>query len=386
VVVHATLFAASDPTTIRAIFVAFGFVIIEKGAYNIVLKRAWTRRHVNLLFYRWELVRGRKAVVVGYCTAATGLFVVCFASVWRFPNPPAVRPKDVNVPRVAEKNPMTPERRRPANVAAPAIPRTVSQRPAAAVSTRDTVVPPDARPKADPLDSLNKKLNEDLKKQADEEAARERERKGPEPSDPAYLEKMADRMLSDDSSYRSEAIDALLKADPNTASREAKKKVARAFKTVAEDDRSYEHGKAVEGLVKWAGTFSVPILLNMLEKRHPLDEKQVIATLAELKDGRAAPALVARLQDSSVGQIAHDGLVAMGSDAEDALLAVAGSDDAEICLTALTLLGDVDTTKSIGLMRRAEESRNRTVRLTAMAAVAKINRRRLAAKSESDNK
>ena len=107
-VVHANLFAASDPTTIRAIFVAFGFVIIAMGGYNIVWKRAWIRRHVNLLFYRWELVRGRKAVVVGYCTAATGVFFVCVVSVWQFPNVPAPRPQDGEVPNVTGQSQMTP--------------------------------------------------------------------------------------------------------------------------------------------------------------------------------------------------------------------------------------------------------------------------------------
>ncbi len=134
------------------------------------------------------------------------------------------------------------------------------------------------------------------KKAAEEEAALERERTGPDPNDPEYLQKLADRMLSDNSAYRSEAVEALLKAVPATASPEAKKKVARAFKSLAEDDRSSMHDEAIRGLVKWAGKYSIPVLLTMLKGRHSPDEERVIKALADLTDARAAPALAAQTE------------------------------------------------------------------------------------------
>jgi hypothetical protein len=72
----------------------------------------------------------------------------------------------------------------------------------------------------------------------------------------------------------------------------------------------------------------------------------------------------------------------MGSGAEDALIAVGDTEDTKICIAALTLLGDVGTEKSFDLTHRAQRSPDRNVRSTALAATAKINRRRLAAKAK----
>jgi HEAT repeat protein len=208
-------------------------------------------------------------------------------------------------------------------------------------------------------------------------AARLREEKDPEPGDPAYLDKQADRMLSNNLSYRSSAIDALLKADPATASPETTKKVARAFKTLAECDPTFERESVVQGLAKWAGRYSVPILLEMLNKGDPLDQEPEIRALAAIKDARAAPALVARLSASSfeIRSAARVALLEMGCDAEDALLAAGDSEDPETRAAALTLLGDIGTEKSLDLLRRMLASHDPDVRSTAVAAMAKINRR-----------
>ena len=328
----------------------------------------------------------------------------------------ADRPRNGDAANVADGSRMTrgparPLGAGPARPLPPAQPFAGSHTP----SGSDAVDPANRGPAAEEsLESINKKLQEDRKKQAEEREARERERKGPEPSDPAYLEKMADRMSSDNILYRSQAIKALLQANPATASTETRKKVARAFKALAEGDNTYHHEKAVEGLVKWAGKYSVPVLIAMLGNGRTTDEKAVVTALAELgdaravpalvtllgnarfspneqlilatlssmKDPRAAPALAARIADRRFAQLASDGLLAMGPAAEDAVMAVAGTPDPQVCLTAIGLLGEIGTKKCFDLMRRAEESRNRAVRLAAMATVAKINKRRLAEKSE----
>ena len=137
-----------------------------------------------------------------------------------------------------------------------------------------------------------------MKKLADERRAHEREQNGTDPSDADYFDKMADRMSSDNSLHRSQAIDALLQADPAAAPLEAKKKVAQAFKALAEDDKSSLHDKAVQGLVKWAGKYSVPVLTAMLGNGRPDDQKVVIKALTDLGDPRAVPALVKLLGES----------------------------------------------------------------------------------------
>jgi hypothetical protein len=222
-----------------------------------------------------------------------------------------------------------------------------------------------------------------LKRMEEERLARERERKGPDPSDPDYCGKLADRMLSENSAYRSQAIDDLLKTDPASVSPETKKKVARAFKSLAEGSRFSERKKAVDGLVLWAGKFSVPILLKMLDQRHSLEEEAVLRGLAELKDSRAAPALASRLGDIRFSQLAYDALLEMGSDAEDAVIEIAPSGNANVCMAAINLLGSIGTEKSFEVLRKAEESRNRSIRLAAMAAVQKINKRSNDAKAKA---
>jgi hypothetical protein len=255
-------------------------------------------------------------------------------------------------------------------------------------------------------------------KMAEEMAAREREMRGPDPKDPNYLDKMADRMLSGNILYKDEAIDALLRADPANASPETKKKIARAFKTLVEEAHSFELEKAVRGLSKWAGTYSVPILVKLLnngrhfdeepiiralaelqdpravpalvkllgDSRHVFNEELIIKTLAEFKDPQAAPALAARITDFRVAELACDGLREIGSGAEDAVIAVGESENPKTCAAALSLLGDIGTGKSLDLMHRAQMSRDRNVRATAMTATAKINRRRLATKAKSKPK
>ena len=65
----------------------------------------------------------------------------------------------------------------------------------------------------------------------------------------------------------------------------------------------------------------------------------------------------------------------MGPVAEDALLAVAPSNDPEVCLSAIQLLAEVGTQKSVRPLRSAVQSRNPEVRTAAKAAIQSILRR-----------
>ena len=266
------------------------------------------------------------------------------------------------------------------------------------------------------LDAIEKRLDEIRKKDAEEQAAHEREEKGPDPSDPDYLNKMADRMLSHNILYSGKAIDVLLKAEPAAASPETKKKVAQAFKALAEDDHAYYHDKAIQGLVKWAGKYSVPVLLKMLDNGHSSDEDRIIRclpscrtpapcrpflklldgsghiheelilrTLAEMKDPRAAPALAARLKGSYYEPLARAGLVAMGSGAEERAACRWEHGQPRTVHDRAGSAGRCGNRKVSRPGASAQASRDRALRLAAMDAAAKINRRRLKAKSKPEN-
>jgi HEAT repeat protein len=229
-----------------------------------------------------------------------------------------------------------------------------------------------------------KAMEESLAAARAKAAAMRRAEQGPDPNDPHYYDEMAVRMLSDNVFESDRAIDAMLRADPAAvALPEAKKKIARAFKAMAESDNPFHRKKAIAGLVKWGGNYSVPILLKMLSNQHSLEETDVLNALVELKDPRGAPALVARLEDLRCGRIAYDGLVALGSGAEEAILTVVESNNTAVCIDAIRLLGEVGTDKCTALLNRAKESRNRPVRLEAMKAAQKINKRRLEAKAKA---
>ena len=221
------------------------------------------------------------------------------------------------------------------------------------------------------------------KKRADEQAARAKERRLPDPTEPDYYEKLADRLESDDFKQRKRAMSVLLNTDPSqVASAEAKKRIARAFKNLAEGN-SADRLNAIRGMAVWGGKFSVPILLKMLNGSDELYEQEVVKALGELKDARAAPALAARLGDSRLHQVAFNALNDMGSGAEDALIEAARTSDETVCMAAVKLLGNVGTSKSFSVLDPiAESSSNHAVRVAAMNAVQKINLRQPQAKSE----
>ena len=221
------------------------------------------------------------------------------------------------------------------------------------------------------------------KKLEEEREARAKEAKGPDPSDPDYYDKLADRMTSDNSLYRTKAVNVLVNTDPaSVSSAAAKKKIARAFKQLAEGDIAGDRRKAIKGLALWGGKFSVPILLKMLDGRNTAYEEEVLKALGDLKDPQAAPAMAARLGNVRFHQIAFNALNDMGSGAEDALLEVGPSNDATICISAITLLGNVGTAKSIAFLQRAQSTINPAVRTAARSAMQKINARKRQEKAD----
>lgn len=208
------------------------------------------------------------------------------------------------------------------------------------------------------------------------EKQRQAEERGPLPGDPKYFESLAERMLSKDSEKQNRAIDALLDIDPaQVPSAETRAKIARGFKTLAEEKNSNHAEKAVKGLVIWGGKYSGPILLKLLENSRHFTQEAVIAALGELKQPEAAPALAALLGKSSLHDEAYKALLAMGSVAEDALIKVAPSEEERVCLDAIKLLGEVGTEKSLPVLRQAAASPKSSVRDAVKVSIRKINAR-----------
>jgi Skp family chaperone for outer membrane proteins len=208
------------------------------------------------------------------------------------------------------------------------------------------------------------------------------EQEGPDRSDPKYFEYMADQLASDNHFKQSKAVEALLDATPaDVPSAETRKKIARGFKKLAESNNSFEQDKAVKGLVIWGGKYSTPILIKMLGDRKMSEQTAVIDALGELKDPKAAEALAGKLGDFFVHDAAYNALKELGQDAEDALIAVGPASDPKICISAITLLGDCGTEKSLSFLRDAQSSGNPDVRNASKVAIKKIMARKNKAKT-----
>lgn len=220
-----------------------------------------------------------------------------------------------------------------------------------------------------------------------ERLARERERKGPDPSDPQYYDKLVERMLSADSMHRKDAVEKLLRAEPSQVpSAETRKKIARAFRQLAQEEHNrFERADAVKGLVHWGGKFCVPILLDMLDEEHSSEKTEVYKALGELGDVRAAAPVASRLANRSEHDMAYRCLKKMGAIAEDAVIDMVLSPDPKTCVSAVEILGEIGTKKSLSILRIASgQSVNPYVRFAARRSIKSVIARQKPEVAETD--
>jgi HEAT repeat protein len=201
----------------------------------------------------------------------------------------------------------------------------------------------------------------------------------PDRSDPEYFRKLADLMLDDKAGFvRDEALDVLSGTRPSDiADKDTRQLIARNYRDLALDDRFGRHGeRAIRGLVIYGGRFCAPFLIEILDKESGRVEPLVFEALAAIKDPKGAEAVAKHLDNIFNREEAARALANMGSIAEDALIGIAPSNDAEVSLAAVRLLGEVGTEKSLPLLREAQRSRNQAVKLAATASLRKIVDRR----------
>jgi hypothetical protein len=233
-------------------------------------------------------------------------------------------------------------------------------------------------------DEAERRAEEARAEAARELAAKIKEAEEPNPNDPDFFDKLADRVTSGDHWGKEKAIDILLKHTPSEVqSAETRKKIARAFKQLAEDD-NFMRKKAIRGLVVWGGKFSGPILVKMLNERHPFEEAQIIESLGEIKYVPAAPVIASRLGDFSHHDCAVHALRELGPAAEDVLIRVAISEDPKVCLAAVDLLGDCGSEKSLYILTKGFSSRNPLVREACKLSIQKVKARLKEAKDKAD--
>lgn len=173
----------------------------------------------------------------------------------------------------------------------------------------------------------------------------------------------------------------LLVRPPDVANPDVRKLVARGYRSLATESTSGPSAESIRGLVIWGGKYSLPILIELLEKSRTGAPKEVFDAIASQRDPRGAEALAKQLgsfwnHDAAVGSLRK-----MGSVAEPSLLIATPVSNPKIALAGVQLLGDVGSEKSLSLLDKATESRNPEVKQAARDAMKKIRLRKKNGKS-----
>jgi hypothetical protein len=116
----------------------------------------------------------------------------------------------------------------------------------------------------------------------------------------------------------------------------------------------------------------VPVLIEILEDQSLHVPDELFDAFASLPDPKGAEAVSQQLGNFFNHRKAVRTLRTMGEVAEDALLKAAPSDNAQVSLAAVQLLGEVGTKKSLPLLAKAGKSKNQEVRAAAKDATKAI--------------
>ncbi len=213
----------------------------------------------------------------------------------------------------------------------------------------------------------------------------------PLPTDPNYHAQLAELLHDSQSQFHEQAVLALLTVQPNdVADKKVRQRIAQGYRYVAFETNAHAD-EAVQGLVHWGGVHSVPLLVELLgggggaggmERGGggPVSEQAIYDGLAKFATPEAATAIATRLSESATsGDAAFECLRTMGVVAEAPLLKVLPFESPEANLSAVGVLGDVGTKKSIAVLRRAAKSENADIVDAALGAIRAIQERERAA-------
>ena len=183
-------------------------------------------------------------------------------------------------------------------------------------------------------------------------------------------------MLSNSRFHQDDAIEILLQLRPeDVADKEITRQIAAGFKELASEG-FIEESSAIRGIVVWGGKESVSDLIKLLNESRLSPPIELYAAFVQMKDPRGAHAVAKLLGDFHRHKMAVECLGLMGSVAENALIKVAPSNNADTSLAAVTLLGELGTEKSLSLLKQASKSRNSDIRNAAKKAIELIRERK----------
>jgi hypothetical protein len=135
--------------------------------------------------------------------------------------------------------------------------------------------------------------------------------------------RLAQLLNSNDTFGKREAASTFLRVRPSdVANPETRKLIARGYRSLAVEDRGGLQDEAIQGLVIWGGKYSVPVLIELMEKEGTKlgASEELFAALSKLKDPRGAEAVAQYLGNFFSHDRAVSALRTMGPAAEDALI------------------------------------------------------------------
>jgi hypothetical protein len=188
--------------------------------------------------------------------------------------------------------------------------------------------------------------------------------------------RLAQLLNSNDTFGKKEAAETLLRVRPSdVANPETRKLIARGYRSLAAEGFGTDQDEAIRGLVIWGGKYSVPILIELMDKEKVRVSDEIFTALGQLKDPRGAEAVARHLGNFFNHDAAVASLRRMGPAAEDVLIDTAPSNNADVSLAAVQLLGEVGGEKSLAILQRATEARNPQIKQTARDAIKRIRLR-----------
>ena len=197
-----------------------------------------------------------------------------------------------------------------------------------------------------------------------------------------------ERLVSDlehgRSHTQSEAAEKLLIVDPKGVDANLRKRAARAFREMALDGHSSDKAIAISGLIHWAGKYSIPVLVEIVDTTKLGIDEAVWNALIELEDPRCAEAAASMLGNFFNHDEAVQCLKDMGPIAEPAVINVAKRGTEKAAVTAVEILAEIGTEKSLTTLRRASSRTRGDQKALVRMAMSRIKSRMEGEPEETD--
>jgi HEAT repeat protein len=177
---------------------------------------------------------------------------------------------------------------------------------------------------------------------------------------------------SESVALRIEAARRLAKMTPDDGHRA---EVLKALQKSLQDENIFVRTDAVKGLGVWGKEDIVPVLLDQIKSREPLQRKAAVEALGHFRTEKVAEALAGTLGDIHVQHEAEVALKAMGSLGEQALLKQLEQASAQTRSAACRVLGRIGTKASIPALQALAVSGEFAVQAQAKQALRAIQQR-----------